>query len=271
MTLRTISFLSVIAYSLVAASSGARASAPTIDPRLIHKTAFEQNWDRYPAPDEIIRTFNVKFPLALQQNVPESCRLLNMDNRGVLGDNEPATGVPSVSRPNSSFVNWYATCLVAYIKAESTDAVNSFYMVYKRDGSAEVKNRTITVKDFENQYTAEVVKECRSNGEISSSFDTNPSLSSFTCRWKTLSPASKTKLVQSFVRAAIGPEDVIIDLGIAPSEGALLQRFLDEIDRFEKTPDHRYDFLGQPPSELSVVYTSMMLKFLINIEDTLRY
>jgi len=261
----------VLTAVVVVASLGMFKNANAIDQRLLHKASFEQNWNRYPAPDEILRAFSYKFPLVHRQSVPDSCRILNIDNRGMLGDNEPATGVPSVSHPNSPFVNWYATCLAAYIKAEPDDAFKSYYLVYNGDGSSEYKNRTITSANFENMFSKDVMQECRTSGELAKNFDVNPSLSAFTCRWKSLSFSGKIQYVQRLIRAAIGPEDVVKDLGIADSEATLVKRLLDEVERFETSRDHRYDFFGTAPTELSVLYVTMMLKFLINIEDTLRY
>lgn len=80
--------------------------------------SFNENWSRYPRPDEILLIFQDRFPLGFNPKSNQVCVHLLFNNRSFLGDNRATDGKPLVSQPNVHFVKWYVGCVASAAAAE---------------------------------------------------------------------------------------------------------------------------------------------------------
>jgi hypothetical protein len=210
------------------------------------KAAFAENWMRYPAPDAILQKFIDKFSVKSLGRVRAECQHLTDDTRALLGTADPLTGQAVVDAPSEPFVNWYSSCLAEYIKSEDSDFFST-----NTSGPSRF--------DLQKFYGKKVIAEC-----------TEPN----SCSWDGLSAAAKADMVQTFVHKYIGPEEVLIDLGVASSETEYVQKVVSLADQFSAHPDNTYDFLTNISSSgtaVTVRHAGLILKFIVNVGDLYRY
>lgn len=257
------------------AAQGAGLSRKAIK-SLVRKTSFIETWSRYPAPDAIIAGFRNGFQGASSMQVGVDCKILTDNNRSLLGDSDPLTGAPAVDHPNSTFVNWYTNCLASYIKSEDQGLTGWVY-TKQPDGSMSANQKNMKIEEFRRFFSSAVIDECLKNDDPYGSLKDptgTVNVSSFTCRWTSLSAEVKSGFARQLLEKFIGPEEVILDLELAESENALAAVMIDEVDGFNAKPDNRFQMLGVTSAgngALTVRDAAKILKFLINLEDTLKY
>ena len=261
---------------LIMICSGQQASCKT---RLRATLAsFTENWLRYPSPDVVLNKFRRQFPAEIMGQITVNCRQLTPENRALLGDSDPASGRAAVDRPNSSFVNWYTGCLVEYIKAENQlSTMRRKDLPPNPDGSPTYAYRNSNVSELRAYYGDSVINDCIANESSNSGLKVDSNEVTFNCSWKALSPETQVELTRKLVRKFVGPEEILVEHGLAESENAFIDILLEEVNGFNLAPDSRYLFLQtsgtttMQPGTLSVNLAVMILKTLIGVQDTLMY
>ena len=225
-----------------------------IDKSLVHKSSFEMTWERYPSPDIILTQLNQYFPLNEGGQSLSECQSLTPLNRTVLGDNNVVSGEPLISNPNSSFVVWYSGCIKQLLDIERM-------VLYGAWGEKSQEANLAYFGDELLEFCTRENKEQQLSGEIFSS-----------CVWDNLPNAVKMNKISSLVFELIGPDEVLSDLGIAPSVETLAKVIFDEIESYSANRDQRYKFVGTDESvRLNVTNAIQISKFLILMADVLRY
>ena len=202
---------------------------------LSHKVDFQQDWERYPAPDAILQELAQLFPRVTLASGEEECRALTNDNRSLLGDNNPITGYASVNQPNSSFVSWYNGCLIKYLATDF--AVRFDFQHYSSATNQPIMN---TVGNFKTSMIEYLGKDyssiCKmSDAEASAhpaeSTNVDVYMSRFSaCSWRSLSRKDQLDVINHNISLLIGPPEVVADLGIEKQAGELAQKVLAAVE-----------------------------------------
>lgn len=219
------------------------------------KAAFEQTWERYPSPDVVISQLLASFPLVESQYIDTNCTSLQNANRLILGDNNVTTGAPLVNKPNSGFIVWYVGCVQKMLKAEA----NSLYSKWTTDKQMEIMS----------YLGLSAIEDCIQRQKIDKEFlKKNNVLSQ--CQWKDFSEESKKQKIKEQIIYLLGPEEVIVDLGIASSLEELTEKILRELTDYNSKIDSRYKFLDIT-GETNLVQTTQIVKFLLMMLDIIKY
>jgi hypothetical protein len=262
-------FTALILSSAATALTVGPISSASFSNKLFRKTSFKPTWQRYPPPDVFLNTLRQQFPLADIGLLDSNCRSLTNDNRTLLGDSEPATGRPSIDNPNSSTANWYNRCLAEYVKSEY-QGISSYTYQTQADGTqiGTEDHRPLTF--FNDYYSEEVVGEVKKL--LGSDAYANEQMvpSRFDVDWKNLSAAAQSALVRRQVERLIGPEDIVLDLGLAASEDEFVAGVLRLISKFINTPEATtFTFLEvNQPEYLGVRRMTKIVQYLILFHDT---
>jgi hypothetical protein len=148
---------------------------------------------RYPAPHEVYKILQEKFPLD-RSLVSTQCQYNN--NKGyVTGDSDPATGKPRSPTPNSIFLAWYSNCLFEYIRADFGAAMNS-----EIDFSRYMPSDVV---DFAKQFIPGHLEEPTTERET------------YFLLWSDLSDELKRSIVENLLDNLVGPPNIF--LGLAES------------------------------------------------------
>ena len=203
---------------------------------LFQKADFQQDWERYPAPDATIQELARLFPRVTLPSGDDECRTLTDNNRSLLGDNNPVTGYASVNQPNSSFISWYNGCLIKYLTLDSS--VRFAYQNYDPVTGQSVIN---TVQNFKTSMIEYLGKNysavCKlPDSQTSLNAPNTPDVSAYqsalsSCSWRNLSRENQLDIIKHNILLLIGPPEVLIDLGIETKNGELAQKIMDYIER----------------------------------------
>jgi hypothetical protein len=282
--------------------------------RLKKNISFQENWSRYPSPDVILNKLRQDFPTANLMFTSE-CQVLTKANRSLLGDSQPMTGRPAVDSPNSSFINWYGSCVVSLIQQETNaaaelagepafiannggTALNECKASFDADVAKEQAEYQAQMKVYR-EYLETVKRETAEEAaawtkarksdphgkkpmqsKMKAQFMFEPSapyaktFEPKMCEWNKLSPEGKGRIINSYLEKYIGPEDVIIDLGLAESEKELSDTLRTYIDGFAAAPTDKFNFLIYVTPNASYFLTTdavLMMKLLIHLEDINKY
>jgi hypothetical protein len=250
---------------LVAFSLAGHAEART----LLHKAAFVEDWSRYPTPDSILAQLVQSFPST--SSAPANCSTINEENRLLLGDSMPASGVPAIANPNSSFANWYMNCIVQFIQTDRSYAGRSEYRMVQGVRTLV----TLSETDLIEYWGQEAMDICLYKDPPTSIYLGNAEkISSIMngCSWLKLNMKARMEIAKKLLHRFIGPADVITDLGIANSEDELAKILVDQVDEFTQKPDARYDSLLKDDfSTVDLGKSVQILEFLINLIDFMKY
>jgi hypothetical protein len=211
-----------------------RLSRPDIDFNInVVKISFLQSWYRYPAPDMVIKALRKNFPTVNPENISEDCRNLTENNRTLLGDSDPGSGVPSLTAPSEAFNNWHNGCVIEYVKNQSfaSDKVLKF-----------------GIQNWDETYGK-------------------------TADWNALDGQAKLHLVQSLLRWYVGSDRLLISLGVQKRNGKFAEQILIEVEKFAAKPDDLYDFLSVQGAEpnLRTTKATQIIQFLIHLADIYRF
>lgn len=237
--------------------------------KLFKKISFKPTWQRYPPPDVFLNTLRQQFPLVGIDQLDSNCRSLTNDNRTLLGDSEPATGKPSIDNPNSSTANWYNRCLAEYVKSEY-QGISSYTYQTQADGTQIGTEDRRSLTFFNDYYSEEVVSEVKKLLGSDAYADEQMVPSKFDVDWKSLSAGAQAALVRRQIERLVGPEDIVLDLGLAASEDEFVARILGLISKFVNTPEATtFTFLDvNQPEYVRVRSMTKIAQYLILFHDT---
>jgi hypothetical protein len=220
---------------------------------LILRTSFEQTWERYPSPDVVLNQLMASFPLLENPSglVGSNCLWLDDENRSLLGDNNVTTGKPLSEKPNSAFIVWYAGCIKKFMDAE----------------------RSILIYDWKenkiNENVSYLGKTALTACQKKLSLPVNNKLAQI-CHWNDLSAQIRKQKIKEQINSLIGPEEIVIDLGIAQSLDDLTDKIYNEIQDYSSKKDGRYNFLSAQ-EEPNIIGATQIIKFLILMTDIIKF
>lgn len=153
--------------------------------------SWEENQIRYLAPMDLLLLIDQKFPVAKDDGtfVSSECVILNNNNRGLVGDNTPASGMPLSPSPTPAFIQYYVKCLE-----------------FRFDLSMKTKDAAISERFF----GPDMVKYVAQGGN--------------TYNWKSIPEETQKSMITHIVTEMLGPSEVIADRGYASgTEEVVLQ------------------------------------------------
>jgi hypothetical protein len=220
--------------------------------------SFTQNWSRYPAPDAIIETLQFQFPHADLKYISAACLGVTNDNQSVLGTSNPLTGVPAIRDPNSAFLVWYTGCVKEFVKAEQMSFRNQLSQTKGNDLS------TVTPE----YVSAELLDLCRT--ELTEKYGYGYG----NCEWAKLDEAKRIAALSAEIERLLGPDEVVRDLGVAPSINDLAKRIDQQLADVIANKPQAFKFLDIEMTSVlpfNPVTGLSGIRFLILLNDTLKY
>lgn len=232
------------------------------------ETSFKPTWQRYPSPDVFMNRLQQQFPNCDLRQIDRDCRMLTDENRALLGDSEPHTGSPSIDTPNSATANWYNRCLAQYVKHEAY-GLTKFKYTLRADGTTFAEREPRPLEFFNDYFGVAVVSEALQLENKSPTADGRVTLSSFNILWKKLSPETQRAMIRHQMERFVGPEDVVIDLGLASSENQFVDAILGVLNKFIATPDAQtFTFLDvDGGSRVYLSDVTKIVQYLIMFQD----
>lgn len=249
---------------------------------LLHKSSFTENWSRYPSPDSILLRFQEMLPVDNMYYLPDDCARISDSNIATLGGSLPSTGKPVASSPGDGFFNWYARCLASYI-LQSPHSPVIYETKEEPNGDSTYVLIANPLEKIELFWGAAVVQACGQKSNDAIVLDDKITR----CTWRSLSPSDKLGFARYVILNVIGPDELVSELGVAPSAEALALQMIGEVDKYDQNPSDKFNFLfvdhnGDPNESeewspatktdpLKVSVARGILYFLINIKDSLKY
>lgn len=185
---------------LLTASFAAHAfpGAPLRTTGLMHKTSFQETYNRYPSPFAIIQILKMIVPFT-NSNFPGNCEQMSEQSAPVTGAIDPLQGSALEEEPGALFYPYFEKCV-------RDMGSNGFY-----DNATALKNSNeILGEDYMSPYLKSLDKECQKNGYDRPSIcyyapEARTSALWYGRQWKSLKDQERLEFMTRFVRYLIGP------------------------------------------------------------------
>lgn len=170
-----------------------------------HAASFEGTSKRYIAQHDIFRVLYQKFVYGVSA-VSSDCQNITDANQQFLGTPSPLTGAPLFKGPSPGYVKWYSRCLLSFISADFTFAVNNGTALDTYLGGTDTQLATTPAPTW---GTAVI-----------------PNAVQLSTIWSTLPLAAQQQIIRHQVHRFIGP-------GVVQNEDAFIEKMRASLKPFE--------------------------------------
>jgi hypothetical protein len=182
-------------------SAQALPAAPLKRNGLLHKTSFQETYNRYPSPFGIIQIMKMIVPFR-NGEYPGTCEQMSEQSAPVTGVIDPLQGSALEEEPGALFYPYFEKCV-------RDMGSNGFY-----DNATALKNSNeILGEDYMGPYLQKLEKECQKTGydkPFICNYQADSRIAAFWYgrQWKSLKEEERLELMPRFIRYLVGPAAV---------------------------------------------------------------